>query len=219
MFAIRYYDGNLWRDLAVAGDRGNMKPDRQYRIRAVLRGSRVTLEIDDVHVLTGNLSFSPSQGQVGVICIGRTDTVVENFHIEAEKAKAFVIMQFSSPFDDIHREVIKIVCEEFNLEAVRADESYKPAIIISEIAQQIAEAKVIIAEITPANPNVYYEVGYAHALGKPTILLADRAKVSELPFDLSAWRTLFYENSIAGKSRVEEGLRKHLKAILEGSAA
>jgi hypothetical protein len=215
MFAIRQFDGSFWRDLVFAGDRANIKSGRSYALRATLRGSRVTLEVDGVHVLTATLSFNPGQGQVGIICTGRAVIRVKNFIVATEKARAFVIMQFSSVFDDIHREVIKVVCHEFGLEAVRADESYRPAIIISEITQQIAEAKVVIAEITPANPNVYYEVGYAHALQKPTILLADRAKLSDLPFDLSAWRTLFYENSIGGKAKVEEGLRKHLKAILD----
>ena len=70
----------------------------------------------------------------------------------------------------------------------------------------------MIAEITPANQNVFYELGYAHALKKPTILLAERGK--ELPFDISGYRCLFYENSIGGKKAVEDGLREHLEAIL-----
>jgi nucleoside 2-deoxyribosyltransferase len=84
--------------------------------------------------------------------------------------------------------------------------------ILHDIAQGIVDAKVVVAEITPANQNVFYEIGYAHALGKPTILLAERGK--QLPFDISGYRVLFYENSIAGKKQVEEGLKKHLQAIL-----
>ncbi len=93
-----------------------------------------------------------------------------------------------------------------------ADETYGPGLIISDISKQIIDSKIIIADITPANPNVYYEVGYAHALNKPTILIAE--KPTELPFDVSPFRTLFYENSIRGKKQVEDGLRKHIQAIL-----
>lgn len=82
--------------------------------------------------------------------------------------------------------------------------------------RQIDEANLIIAEITPSNPNVYYEVGYAHARVKPMVLIADRS-MEKLPFDLSPFRTLFYENSIDGKRRIEEGLRKHIKASLDAS--
>jgi nucleoside 2-deoxyribosyltransferase len=73
------------------------------------------------------------------------------------------------------------------------------------------EAEVVIAEITPENRNVFYELGYAHALGKPTIMLAERG--TDLPFDVSGYRVLLYENTIAGKKQVENGLREHLKAI------
>lgn len=71
----------------------------------------------------------------------------------------------------------------------------------------------MIAEITSPNQNVFYELGYAHALNKPTILLARRGK--ELPFDIRSYRVIFYEDTIGGKPVVEENLRKHLKAILK----
>jgi nucleoside 2-deoxyribosyltransferase len=87
-----------------------------------------------------------------------------------------------------------------------------PGLIITDIAQEIMEARVIIADITPANPNVYYEVGYAHAIGKPVILIAE-TPTSQLPFDVSGFRVLRYENTIGGKAKIETGLRKHLDAI------
>ena len=61
-----------------------------------------------------------------------------------------------------------------------------PGIILADIEQSIREAHVIVADITPRNANVYYEVGYSHALGKPTILVAE--KETELPFDVSPFR-------------------------------
>ena len=94
----------------------------------------------------------------------------------------------------------------------RADEFYTATPIIKDIVKSIKEASVIIAEITPDNPNVFYEVGYAHAINKPTILLSDKTR-GKLPFDISGFRTLFYENSIAGKSAVEKNLKKFLENI------
>lgn len=120
-------------------------------------------------------------------------------------------MQFTAPYNELFSDVIVPICEELGLSAVRADETYGPGLIIADIAREIIEAKVIIAEITPANPNVYYELGYAHALNKPTILIAE--KPTQLPFDVSPFRVLFYENSIGGKKKIEAGLRKHLEAI------
>ncbi len=95
---------------------------------------------------------------------------------------------------------------------MRADETYGPGLIIADITKEISESRIVIAEVSPTNSNVYYEVGYAHALNKPTILIAEKGV--KLPFDVSPFRTLFYENSIAGKKIVEEGFRKHVKAVL-----
>ena len=84
---------------------------------------------------------------------------------------------------------------------------------MQDIIQGLTESHVVIAEITPPNPNVFYELGYSHALHKPTILLADR-EATTLPFDLSGYRVIFYDNTIRGKGSVEADLRQHLAAIL-----
>jgi hypothetical protein len=144
---------------------------------------------------------------------------IRDFSVDAVQPTAFAIMQFSAPYNELYAEVIRPLTEELGLTCIRADESFGPGVIIHDIERQILEAQVIIADITPANSNVYYEVGYAHALQKPTILIAE--KTTDLPFDVSPFRVLFYENSIAGKTKVEAGLRNHLKAILQidGTAA
>src|SRR3989339_1093466 len=84
--------------------------------------------------------------------------------------------------------------------------------LIKDISEQILSSQVIIADVTPPNQNVYFEVGYAYGVGKPIILLAEKG--TQLPFDLSAFRTLFYENSIAGKTSFDEGIRRHLNALI-----
>lgn len=71
---------------------------------------------------------------------------------------------------------------------------------------------VVIADITPDNPTVFYEVGYAHGIKKPTILLSERRREA-LPFDVSGFRTLFYDNTIGGKGEVETRLTKHLQSM------
>ena len=120
-------------------------------------------------------------------------------------------MQLSPPFDDMYLEVIKAVSKEFGLDALRADEMYGPGVIVRDIINQVVNAQMVIADISVANANVYFEVGYALALNKPIILLA--RKGTDLPFDVSGFRVLFYEDSIGGKAKVEEGLRNHLRAI------
>jgi hypothetical protein len=139
---------------------------------------------------------------------------ISDFKVSTSPGQAFVVMQFSTPFTEIYEEVIKSVCSEFGIKPHRGDETYGPGLIIADVVREIRNSEFVIAEITPANPNVYYEIGYAHAINKPTILLAD-ANLEKLPFDVSGFRTLFYENSIVGKRKFEEGLRKHIAAIFQ----
>lgn len=214
-YTIRHWDPNAseWKYHAYTGDRTNIKAQQQYHLAVDVQGSRVQLEVDGVKVLSASLPFMIPPSQVGVHCIDEYPITIKNFQVQRRAPKVFVLMQFSSPYNEIHQEVIKKVCEEFKVEAVRADDTYGPGIIIADVVKQINEATFIIAEITPANPNVYYELGYAHALRKPVILVADRS-IERLPFDVSSYRTLFYENTIAGRTHFEQGLRRHIAAIL-----
>jgi len=178
----------------------------------------VSLDVDDVEVSLATLPAAPNQArQVGLFLVSTTVVEISGFSAEIERPKAFIVMQFSSPYNEVYSHVIKNVCdrEEFKIEAVRADEIYGPGIIIKDVIDRIAKSQVVIADISPDNPNVYFEVGYALALGKPIILLAQRRKPGEpLPFDLSAFRVLFYDDSIGGKPKLEEGLVNHLREIV-----
>lgn len=201
-----------WRVHAVTGTRENLKPGRPYRLKLTVAGSLVTLHVDDVHVLSATLPYSLKETQVGLWFMADHIIRVSNFQVTGGKPRAFIIMAFSSPFNEIYTDVIKKACEDNGVEAVRADEIYGPGLIINDVVQEILRSPLIIADITPQNTNVFFEVGYAFALNKPIILLAERT--TKLPFDISGFRVLFYEDSIAGKSKIEQGLQKHIKAIL-----
>jgi hypothetical protein len=209
--SVRTWAGTQWITHATAGDRTQLAANRPYSLRVSVRGSRITVTIDGIDALVATLQFSLPRGQTGIWCMGGSDIRIRNYQVSRERAKVFVVMQFTPPYNELYSNVIVPVCDDLGLLAVRADETYGPGLIIADIAREIVEATVIIADITPVNPNVYYEVGYAHALNKPTILIAE--KPTQLPFDVSPFRVLFYENTIGGKAKVEVGLRKHLEAI------
>lgn len=216
MFDIRDFRPGIvevpWTIHAVTGVRENLKPNTPYRLRARVSGSLATLHVDDVHVLSATLPYVLPETQVGLWCMADHAIHISDFVVNPAKPRAFIIMQFSSPFNEIYTDVIKKTCEGNGLDPIRADEIYGPGLIVGDVVQEILRSKLIIADITPSNANVFFEVGYAFALNKPTILLAE--KETKLPFDLSPFRVLFYENSIAGKNRIEESLRKHIGAIV-----
>jgi len=176
-------------------------------------GSRVSVSLDGVNVLQTDLPFPLPSGQPGIWARGLDDIEISSFTVQRRPPTVFVVMQFTPPYDELYRDVIKPVCEEIlGVAVVRADDIAGPGLIIADIARHIVEANVVIADISVRNPNVYYEVGFSHALHKPTILIAE--KPTDLPFDVSPFRILFYENTIGGKARIEAGLRKHLEAVL-----
>lgn len=210
--SIRTWTGDQWIIHAVVGEKKQISANRIYNLSVSVQGSRITVTIDGVNALITNLPFSIPRGQTGIWCIGKNDIKINKYHISMVRPKIFVVMQFTPQYNELYSNVIKPVCKDLALDAIRADETYEPGLIIADITRKIIEATVIIAEITPANPNVYYEVGYAHALNKPTILIAE--KPTKIPFDVSPFRVLFYENTIGGKAKIEAGLRKHLNTIL-----
>jgi hypothetical protein len=218
-FAIRFLDtrGGAPVTYAIAGDRGNLVPNHSYHLAVSVQGSRVRLSVDSVEVAAAVLPGPIPPSQAGLYCFDDATVTVANFRVNSQLGKAFVVMQLSAPFNEIYEDVVKRVCAEepFQIEAVNAMETYGPGLIMADVVRDIVESEFVIAEITPANPNVYYELGFADAVGKPVIMLADREELPKLPFDVSSSRVLFYENSIAGKRLFEEGLRRHIRAILE----
>jgi hypothetical protein len=224
MFSIREWlpaqtpqqTGGSWVNYELSGDRANLQPGRPYRLVVRLQGSSVILEADGVEVAATALPAAPSQPrQIGVFAVSENQINISAFRADTERPTAFIVMQFSSPYNEVYSDVIKHMCEECKIDAVRADEIYGPGIIIKDVIDRIEKSQVVIADISPTNPNVYFEVGYALALGKPIILLAQRRPPeTPLPFDLSAFRVLFYDDSIGGKLKLEAGLRQHLKQIL-----
>ncbi|HDH08719.1 MAG TPA: hypothetical protein ENG96_04490 [Gammaproteobacteria bacterium] len=210
MFVIRSFHGS-WTYHAVGGEKSSLKADHNYELVVQVIGSSITLTVDGVDVLVTNLPFVIPDNQVGLWCRGLDDIVITEYKVQTRRPVAFVVMQFSSPYNELYSEVVHPICNEFNIQCKHADETYGPGVIINDIIRQITESRLVIAEISPANANVYYEVGYAHAQNKPTILIAEKG--TKLPFDVSPFRVLFYENSIDGKRRIEEGLRKHIEAV------
>jgi hypothetical protein len=204
-----------FRNYYLGGSRETLEANRPYHLESEVIGSRVSLWIDGVEVAkTLLLDPLPQRRQVGVWCGSRANIAIQNFTVRSEKPRAFVVMEFGASFDELYSEVIKGICGEYEVEVLRGDEMYGPGLIIGDIIKQVARAQLVIADVTPRNPNVYFEVGYALAMQKPIILLAKKG--TPLPFDVAPFRVLFYEDTIGGKTRVEEGLRKHVTAILAG---
>lgn len=122
------------------------------------------------------------------------------------KPFVFVLMPFAPELDDTYQLGIRDTCKSLGLHCQRADEQIFDGTILDNVYAQIARADIVVAEMTGRNPNVFYETGYAHALGKQVILLTREA--ADIPFDLTQYPHIVYEGRI---THLKEELQKRLQ--------
>ena len=99
------------------------------------------------------------------------------------KASCFIVMPFSQEWSaDVHR-ILASACEAADVRPVRGDDLFTPTDILEDIWQSINAADFVIADITGRNPNVLYEMGIAHTLAKPVLILSRQARHPGRPGD------------------------------------
>lgn len=123
-------------------------------------------------------------------------------------------MPFHALFGAEYEKVIRPAIEEAGLECVRGDEIYTEQAIVQDIWRSVRQARVIVAELSGRNPNVMYEIGLAHAIGKPIVLLTRNQE--DVPFDLRALRYIYYDpNNPTWGEDLRAELTKVVRKILE----
>jgi hypothetical protein len=104
----------------------------------------------------------------------------------------FVMMPFAAPLGDYYQKIYEPAIIKAGLNPIRADHDiFGTGKIIDQIWSGINSAKVLIAELTKRNPNVFYELGLAHALKKPVVLVSSNEE--DVPFDLQHIRVIYYD--------------------------
>ena len=126
--------------------------------------------------------------------------------------KAFVLMPFAPAFDDIYERFLRPTLAESGFDVKRADDIMNQRNILRDVIDWIVACDLIIADLTGANPNVFYEIGVAHAMNKPVILITqDRDNV---PFDLRQYRILEYSRDFASIEDAKASLAQYARQFL-----
>lgn len=136
------------------------------------------IEINSNQILTGN-RFLESLG-------------VNEVNKKVKNKKVFVLTPFHSRYEETY-DLISKTCNKVGLNCSRGDEEFIRGGVLSHIIKEIAEASIIIANIDGRNPNVFYEMGIAHALDKDVIIVS--SSVNGVPFDLSSQRLIIWKGS------------------------
>ena len=122
-----------------------------------------------------------------------------------------VMMPFQGSFGPVYAS-IQAACSETPLPAKRADEVWNNSVLINDILELINHSAVVICDLTGRNENVFYELGIAHAWGKPVIPITQSA--DDVPFDLRHHRYLHYLNNDEGRKTLQQSLAQKLKSLV-----
>jgi hypothetical protein len=114
--------------------------------------------------------------------------------------------RFMDTFD-----TIKGVCDKLGLECLKADDVWVNSTFIQDIFDLIFTSRVVVADFSTKNPNVFYEVGIAHTMGKTVVPLTQ--SMDDIPSDLKAHRALEYLNNREGREAMAEKLEIRLREL------
>ena len=124
----------------------------------------------------------------------------------------FVLMSFSLQLKPVYDDHIVKIATSLGLSAKRADDFFTAHAVGDDIWAGICRSRAVIADCTERNANVFYEIGLAHAVGKPVVLITQAA--DDVPFDLKAIRYIEYSYTPPGMRVFEEKLHKTLQEVV-----
>lgn len=131
------------------------------------------------------------------------------------RGQCFVLMPFGEVWSDrIWNRVLRPLLVDLGLQAVRADDLYG-ADVMEDIWRMILTSEFVLADITRRNPNVLYELGLAHAIGKSVVLLTQDP--SDIPFDLNRYRHVIYSDDLDGYDRLRRGISGSITELNKGA--
>ena len=144
--------------------------------------------------------FSCEQFRIDPIFTGRT--------FKYRKNTCFLLMPFTQVWSErVHKQISKVM-KKLGYSTLRADDLYGHD-VLEDIWRAVNESEVVIADTTGKNPNVFYEIGIAHTLGKRVVLISQDAE--DIPFDLRRYRHLVYEVNIDGFDRLSRQLPGYIQ--------
>jgi hypothetical protein len=202
----------------------------QIRDKCDLLSSKLTPNFDDIFSNYGNIFGTPaparpstrSQKQKspaakeGITSTASTQALGKIFGggtFTLDPQLCFVLMPFDKKFQPLYDDQVRPSVEAAGLRCERADDIRGTNVITWDIWEKINRARFLIAELTDRNPNVFYELGLAHALSKDVILITQSMEF--VPFDLKSLRCIPYEFTPRGVQTLEKAIRGTIAALMK----
>jgi hypothetical protein len=202
-----FFLNTLTREFAVPRDRAevfsrifldNVKYLRAFYPSALLKGDSATLAGEGSVIKPTPPDKVPSP-------LGPPDARVREY-----LDTCFVMMPFGSWFDRYYKEIYVPAIKDAGLEPVRADELFTTGSVVEQIWEQIEKSKLLLADLSGKNANVFYEMGLAHAASKPVVFTS--SDVADVPFDLRHLRVIIYDiREPEWASRLRQSITEYLR--------
>lgn len=138
-------------------------------------------------------------------------TVFELTDEEPRNDLVSVMMPFGAEFKSVH-EAIKSACGDADLECLRADDIWQETTFLQDIVNLIMQSAIVVCDFSNRNPNVMYETGIAHTLGKEVVPIAQ--SIEDVPSDLRHHRVLTYHSNREGHGTLRQKLAQRLRTIV-----
>jgi hypothetical protein len=129
---------------------------------------------------------------------------------ERPKPQCLLAVPFSREYSAV-REAIRSAVMEAGFLPVSLDEVFGPQPVSEILAGEMARSDCVVADLTDRNPNVFFEVGLAQAMGKALFLLVQQKMLRAVPFDLRGYQFLVYEPTAGGLLELALRLRQSLE--------
>jgi hypothetical protein len=122
-----------------------------------------------------------------------------------------VMMPFDASFSPTYT-AIQQACSDAGMQCERADNVWEHTVLVQDIFALIFRSFIVVCDFTAKNPNVFYEAGIAHTLGKHVIPITQSA--DDIPFDLRHHRFLKYLPNTEGRKVLRAELAKRLRTLI-----
>lgn len=132
-------------------------------------------------------------------------------HENIEPTLASAMMPFDAGFNVIY-DAIRQAADNVGLRCRRADDIWENAAIIQDVVALIDRSRIVVCDCSGRNPNVFYEAGIAHTLGREVILITQSDH--DIPFDLRHLRYIRYLNNAEGHAQLTQALQARMQTLL-----
>jgi hypothetical protein len=158
---------------------------------------------------TGGINVSSAEAATKRIYF--TPSVFQTPNTDPESDLLSIMMPFSANFDTVHGAVVE-AARRNSMRCQRADDIWIHSTVIQDVFSLIYRSHIVVCDFTTKNPNVLYEAGIAHTLGKHMVPITQHP--DDIPFDLKSHRYLLYQGNAQGCTELADKLAQRIGTLL-----